>query len=63
MNGNYTGLQFSARISVRPELVADGHGAIKSSAAPVAFATWLKRDGTIDITDSSNSGGWVACIT
>ncbi len=63
MNGNYTGLQFSAGIFVRPELVADGHGAIKSSAAPVAFATWLKRDRAIDITDSSNSGGWVACVT
>jgi hypothetical protein len=46
------GLQLGAGGFVGPELVTDGHRAIPGGTSPVAFASGLERDGTVEKTDA-----------
>ena len=63
MNGDHAGLEFSARIFVGPELIANGHGAVQRSATPIAGTTGLDGNGTIDVTDTSDTGRRIGCVT
>jgi hypothetical protein len=57
MDGNYTGLQFRAGIFVGPEFVADGHGTIKSSGAPIARTSRLHGNRAVHKADACDASG------
>src|ERR1700686_546538 len=56
MNARLTSLQFGAGIFVRPNLVANGGGAIPGRGAPVARPSGLKRNRSIEEADARHSG-------
>src|SRR5262249_46126673 len=62
MNSGLTSLKFGLCILVGPKLVADGHGSVALSAAPVALSTGLKRDWAICITDASHARRRIAFV-
>ena len=59
MDGGRAGLQFSARIFVNPDFIADGHWTISRGAAPIALPTGLQGNGTINIADARDARGWI----
>src|SRR5260370_25340144 len=55
MHGGGASLQFGAGMFVDPNLVADGHWTVSSSAAPIALSAGLQRYGTIHVADAGDA--------
>lgn len=48
-------LELGAGILVHPHLVTDSHGPVFRSGAPIALATGLKRNGTVNVADARDA--------
>src|ERR1700674_5744503 len=55
MDGGCAGLQFSSRIFVRPELVADSDRTVSGRATPVTFPAGLQGNRTVNVANSCDA--------
>src|SRR5215469_5639842 len=55
MESGLAGFEFGARGVINPKLVANRHGPILRSGAPITTATWLDRDRTFNNADAGDT--------